>query len=582
MSSSRADILRTRLIRGRGSAPTAPAPSTDAFADLFENRPRNEQEWKRFLEDGLGKLMGAEHIVMPDVALTEGHTSLLKLSFKIFCVAQGRHWDGSDRLLNEEEMIEVERQHLTEWLLHGARGGSKTFMVAAIIMALCIFVPGYGAIHCAAENQQSERVIKYLKGWIEAKGSPIAKMVKGKPLKTKIEFVNDSAIHLTTGSTKTGVNSAHVPWLSYDEVELADFSIIEEAMGIPQAQVGRNLPAMVVLLSTQKEAGLTMSDLIKRTQGKDSDLSYAKWNWLEVVERCPDARTRKLPQGLVCADYKQLLKRRTELEMIDVLSRDKQSEMSLIQRKIERLTDNCRLVEFCQGKAKLGEGYMTIGTVLMRLRRMGRPKFLAQMQCARPSPENAVYPEFGDENFDLRARAALNAPTIGIIDPGYAVDPVAIILMCAHDGFIDVFYEEETWERMSTPRIVARAKQLTQDFNVDEWVVDNQAAELCDTMIEDDLYCERAPKRPIEEGVDKVTIALNDQGFRRLRFNPLSCPRTIECMYNYKRKNGKIPRQPKVDHLPDCVRYGVQKLIDALYGGGGVQMSPGQPIHKSG
>lgn len=526
--------------------------------------------------------MGAEHIVMPDVVLTEGHTSLLDLSWMIFSIAQGRNWDGSDRLLTEDEMIDVERKHLTEWLLHGARGGSKTFMVAAIIMALCIFVPGYGAIHCAAEKQQSERVIKYLTGWILAKGSPIGPMCKGKPLKTKIEFVNDSAIHLTTGSTKTGVNSAHVPWLSYDEVELGDLNIIEEAMGIPQAQVGRNLPAMVVLLSTQKEAGLVMSELIKRTTGAQSDLSYAKWNFLEVIERCPEARTRRLPQGLVCADHKRLLKRRVELELIDVRSRNANEELAVVNRKLERLTENCKLTEFCEGKAKLGEGYMTIGTVLMRLRRMGRPKFLAQMNCSRPSPENAVYPEFGDENFDMRAVARLNAPTFGIIDPGYAQDPVAILLMNAHDGYIDCFYEEETWERMGNTRIVTRARQLTEDFGIDEWIVDNSAPELVDLMLEEDLYTERAPKRPVEEGVNKVTTALNDQGFRRLRFNPASCSRTIECMYNYKRKNGKIPRQPKVDHLPDCVRYGVQKIEEAFYGGGGVQMAEGQPIHRSG
>lgn len=532
-------------------------------------------DMKNYFEQGLGGLTPREDIMLPEITLTEGHTSPLRMCFELYCLARGVRDDGTGLPMSEEEMIEAERQHLFELLWHGPRGGSKTYGAGGVILKLNLDEGSYGWVHTAAEKQQADRIHDYMKVWIlENERSPLRSHLKGKPTRNRIAFKNDSELLFVTGSTEEGVNSAHKNGFSYDEIEVADLPIVEEAMGIPQAtrRGNRVLPAIVLLLSTQKQAGRTMSHFIKKGRKKPAEINYYKWNWLEVSEPCSPSRRRNLPPKVRCADYGTNATLIAQLESRSFLSNSETEQLDTLRYYQEKLQSNCALVSRCEGKAIQARGFMPIQTTIQRLHTMKPAKFDAQMQCSRPSPEGMVYPDFGEENVTEEAGRVDGAPIIGMLDHGYAEDPVAMNIACIHDSYFDVYWEQQIRYKIKIPALARLVLKITEEMGVDEWVIDNQLHELLDEMLELGINADRAPKRPVEEGVKKVSTWILSEGFRAMRFHPC-CRDTIESMWNYRRNTKGAHTIPRAqdDHHPDCIRYGVQRVEDGLLRSSGVE-----------
>lgn len=578
MSANLSDRLKALL---QPVVPVQPIVSAQVITDPVEEALftpiKKLGDIKRYFEIGLNALMGQERIYIPGMALTEGHTPPLRIYYEIYCLASGMKADGSGLPMTPEEMLAAERAKLFTILLHGPRSGTKTFGVAGIMLKLNLDIASYGSVHTAAAIDQALRVTDYMERFCNNRF--MLPKLKGKPGKNKILFKNHSEIQLVTGSTEVGVNSAHKPWFSYDEIESAPEDKVSEAAGIPQGQAARNLPAITVYLSTQKEVGRTMAKMVKKAKQTPPEINYYLWNWLEVTERCPEIRTRDLPKGVRCADFKENARRIRELELRGTINIAEETELQRLQLVQTKLQANCPLVEFCQGKAKLADGYLPIQTNIQRLDLMGRAKFRAQVQCDKPSTENMVYPDFDEENITEEARYVEGCPCIGVIDQGYATDPIAVNFFCLHDAYLDCFAELTMKRRIKTPVLATMAGKWTKDYSVWHWICDNQSAELVDFMNELGLSCDRAGKRPIEEGVDKTTIWLYSEGHRALRFNP-KCVNTIFSMQNYKRKDGNIMRKQD-DHHPDNVRYCVQAVDEGVHLPGTLESGASRGLNRS-
>lgn len=580
---TKTDTFSSRLRKALKLDATPPAPpppvvDIETISDPMERALvtpiQTMADMRAFFEEGIGGLLPNDHITMPELALTEGHTSLLRTFYQIYCLAHGMRDDGSGLPMSEAEMLEAEQQEMFEILLHGNRGGCKTLGIAGIILKLNIDIPDYGWIHTAAEKQQADRVTEYFKKWvIQNDRSPLRSHLLGKPTIGKIQFRNGSEILLVTGGTEKGVNSAHKPGLSYDEIEVAPLTIVEEAMGIPKALTGTRsvrgydfrIPAIVVLLSTMKEAGRTMSHFVKMGKAAPPEINYYKWNWIDVSLPCPDARRSKLPPKLLCAHYPENAKQIALLSSRSRLSQEEQTALAELRYFNETLVKNCPLVEFCQGRAIHSRGFSGIQSTVQALKMMGRAKFLAQMQCSRPSPEGMVYPDFDEQNITEEAARYGDAPIIGALDYGYADDPIAMNIACWHDGYLDVFWEQQINYKMRKEALASLIERLTTEMKVDQWTIDNNLVELLDELLDREVPADRTPKRPVEEGVKKVGELILSEGFRALRVHP-RCVMTIDELWNYKRnRTSDVITRKQPDHHCDCLRYIVKCVDDGLF-----------------
>ena len=529
----------------------------DRIAEVITHQPRTRAEFLEWLEVGLGTDFKGGTIVVGTQPLVESHTTPFAWMFEIYCLACARSSDDEWRELTEKEVSRA----LKKFLLHGPRGGMKTLGLAALWFTLCWFIPKYSVTHAATEKPQAAQCLEYLRDyWAK---SPLFSDGITKVNTLGVEFANGSQLNLTTASVN-GFNSDHTISFSCDEVETLPLGVLLEGLAIPQEEIGRNLPSITILGSTQKEPGMTMSELIRRSQR--GEYQYLLWNCWDVVEECPDWRTEDLPAGLTCHDYSRLAEQVQDLERKRLELRA--PELAALQNllaKQELLEQNCPLVADCQGIAKQGAGHLKIDRIIERLRD-SREMFEAQTLCERPSPKGAVYPKFSKQNISEEAQYRTGLKVIGLADYGYALDPAAGNLVCLNGPFLDVFYEYHVEGELSDEQAAAY-DQLSRRYGIEYWIVDISAKELITKMRRRGMTV-IGSRRKVKSGIEKLSALIcNGQGFRRLRIHP-SCTNTIDEIQALKKSpvTGK-PKEGQPDHHCDCLRYLAEVISDQQQAG---------------
>jgi hypothetical protein len=532
-------------------------PRSKAVTDVISHQPTTRAEFLEWLEVGLGTNFKGGKIVVGMQPLVEGHTTPFAWMFETYCLACGRSDDDEWRELSEKQIS----QALKKYLLHGPRGGMKTLGLAALWFTLCWFIPRYSVTHAATEKPQAAQCLEYLRDyWAK---SPLFSDGIIKVNTLGVEFANGSRLNLTTASVN-GFNSDHTISFSCDEVETLPMSILLEGLAIPQEEIGRNLPSITILGSTQKEPGMTMSELIRRSM--QGEYKYLLWNCWDVVEECSDWRTEDLPAGLRCSDYSALTEQVEDLERRRLELRA--PELAALQEliaKLEQLERNCKLVADCRGIAKRGAGHLKIDRVIERLRD-SREMFEAQTLCERPSPKGAVYPKFSKQNISDQALFRAGCRIIGLADYGYALDPAAANLVCLNGPYIDTFFEYHA-EGVLSDEQAAAYELLSRRYGVEYWIVDISAKELITKMRRRGLTV-IGSRRKIKTGIEKLSALIcNGLGFRRLRIHP-SCTYTIDEIQALKKSpvTGK-PKDGQPDHHCDCLRYLAEVISDQQQAG---------------
>lgn len=233
------------------------------------------------------------------------------------------------------------------------RGGGKSMGVSFIEFYL-VFMEDYDALNLGGSELQADQVYQYIVGYINSE-SEFASLVKGDPLQSITETVNNAWIRVLTASQKS-VRSPHAGGrkrdgrmagglLVIDEEAEAAPDIVEAAL--PTINTAR--PSVNVRCSTFHNAEGTFAELIDN----HVDMGYRlyKWDIFDVAEQC------ECPPG-VCQSNEVCFREDHVEDYID--PDDGKRKQRLLHRA------------YCGGRARYADGWIPVEEIETLWKRMKR------------------------------------------------------------------------------------------------------------------------------------------------------------------------------------------------------------------
>lgn len=214
------------------------------------------------------------------------------------------------------------------------RGGGKTMGSAIISVLDMVFKPEIQVRILSGSGYQAGRMYDYFTNFMHRNFEDKIEDEVKHPVKKTI-MKNGASVEVFL-QTELSVRGPHVHKLRCDEVELFKQKVYEASQYTTMSNKGY-LAALEIVSTMHRRRGL-----MKKAVDDFSDLGKPvfKWNIWDVVEKC--------------------------------------------QRKCE----NCKLKDYCQGKAKHGTGYYRITDVITQLERAGKRSFYMEMQCGEGGKKN--------------------------------------------------------------------------------------------------------------------------------------------------------------------------------------------------
>jgi hypothetical protein len=240
-------------------------------------------------------------------------------------------------------------------LLHGPRGGGKSFLTAFETHLASIVHPDHATCVLGGSLAQSKQIYQALKGFARLPGAaPFLKDIQAETA----TYSTGSQVRILAASS-TSVRGPHVPSLKLDEVDEMDPDVRESAMGMCMAMGG--VSASVMMTSTWHKVGGPMAELLGR--GESGEFPVWKFCAFEVLERCPEERSG--PHLEHCPE--------------------------------------CPLRPWCHDtpdgvpKAKRSDGHYAIDSLIQKVKATSRRVFESDYLCLGPKAEGIWFPSFTRE-----------------------------------------------------------------------------------------------------------------------------------------------------------------------------------------
>lgn len=394
------------------------------------------------------------------------------------------------------------------------RAGGKTELAAVATLMDCIFKPNCQVRILGGSGEQAGRMYEYLTGFLH---NGFEQFLAGPVFKAKCRFTNGSAVEVLTQSP-TSVRGQHVQKLRCDELELFDEDVFAAAKFTTQST--ENLTAAMELISTMHRPYGLMQKAV--SSAPQFGTPVFKWCIWEVIEKCTD-----------------------------------------------RNCSQCPLLDDCQGKAKVADGYLKIDDCITQMHRASRAGWEAEMLCIKPSRENVVFDEF-DPNIHIQpVDYDPNIPLYRALDFGFVNPFVCLWIQVDGTGIVRVI--DEYIRTRAT--IDVHAGEIKSRTPVPEEQV---AATFCDpagagvndvtgTSVVRELrtlgIMVRFRQSGILEGIELIRRAIRSgDGQSTITISP-KCQRLIEAMqcYHYPQFgsiDSELPLKDGLyDHPIDALRY---------------------------
>lgn len=394
------------------------------------------------------------------------------------------------------------------------RAGGKTELAAVATLMDCIFKPNCQVRILGGSGEQAGRMYEYLTGFLH---NGFEQFLAGPVFKAKCRFTNGSAVEVLTQSP-TSVRGQHVQKLRCDELELFDEDIFAAAKFTTQST--ENLTAAMELISTMHRPYGLMQKVV--SSAPQFGTPVFKWCIWEVIEKCTD-----------------------------------------------RNCSQCPLLDDCQGKAKVADGYLKIDDCITQMHRASRAGWEAEMLCIKPSRENVVFDEFDTKIHVQPVDYDPNIPLYRALDFGFVNPFVCLWIQVDGTGIVRVIDEYVR----SRATIDVHAGEIKSRTPVSEEQV---AATFCDpagacvndvtgTSVVRELrtlgIMVRFRQSGILEGIELIRRAIRSgDGQSTITISP-RCQRLIEAMqcYHYPQSSsaaGELPLKDGLyDHPIDALRY---------------------------
>jgi hypothetical protein len=278
------------------------------------------------------------------------------------------------------------------------RTGGKTIDMAILNHLDMAFKPGCEIASAGASRDQAGRMYKYFLGFHNSNDF-LQDLLLKEPTRSLTLYRNQSSLEIITGSFK-GLNSSHPNKLRVDEVELMDWSVLQQGISMSMTSqsvaTGREIMSQMAFSSTRKTDSGTMQrllDLAAKDRRKQGGLVIYEWCILDIIQKC----TR------LCAS--------------------------------DKVFGDCPIVEVCKGRAHNGSGFYRIDDFIDKVITLDRDVLEAEWFNLRPSRQIYVYGGYWDREkhflppIDLKGKDIVHAGGIDFgSSPGHPF--VFKVFMC--------------------------------------------------------------------------------------------------------------------------------------------------------
>jgi hypothetical protein len=172
-------------------------------------------------------------------------------------------------------------------IFYGNRGAGKSCLLSLLGMTIQLTM-GCNVNIVGGSSEQSQRILSYIRGgssqcagmfW-DCPTAPIFLIDHREENKRLSKLYNKGLIKCLTASS-TSVRGEHVPRLLCDEIDCAEYQIIEDALSQAKSDHKRGIKKQIVLSSTWQNPEGTMTKFMKRA--RENGWPIYKWCWRETI-----------------------------------------------------------------------------------------------------------------------------------------------------------------------------------------------------------------------------------------------------------------------------------------------------------
>ncbi|MFA9479649.1 hypothetical protein ACERK3_15275 [Phycisphaerales bacterium AB-hyl4] len=479
---------------------------------LLALRPSTPGQLHRFVHRVLG-------LNVPREAMSAGHAP----PFAYLCDAFFEAGEpGLDRVAPESTTF-------GDCVVWANRGGGKTMLGAAATLLDMVFKPGVQVRILGGSLEQSSKMFEHLVTLFDRPG--LRGVLAGVPTQRRVATVHGSVVQVLAQSQRS-VRGVRVHKLRCDEVEEFDPEVWQAAQLVTRSgwcgegahRVWVN--GRVEALSTMHRPFGMMSRLTRGADDASTPDTVFRWNWVDVVERCP----------------------------------------------AERVCETCVLWSDCRGRAKQASGFMQIDDLIRQWHRTSADTWTAEMACHRPKRRDSVYPNFSVSRHVVEPTDDEPTLAVGGMDFGLRSPTVMLWARVVGEGesaVVHVVDEYIETGRTLSEHLAAIEQQTKAAAGARPvWLgVDpagrqrNSHTGLTDVaLLKREGYGVRTMRSTIREGIERIRRRLDRN---TLRIAP-RCVRLIEAMQAYHFDADRLANNEPVkdgpDHACDALRYMIINL----------------------
>ncbi|HRP63101.1 MAG TPA: hypothetical protein PK400_07410 [Phycisphaerales bacterium] len=400
------------------------------------------------------------------------------------------------------------------------RGGGKTQLAAVATLLDLLFKPGIQIRILGGSFEQSSKMHVYLRRMIESE--LFCDQLASDATQRAMQLVNGSRVEVLSQSERA-VRGQRIHKLRCDEVELFDQDVWEAAQLVTRTgRCGAHLVRGAIdCLSTMHRPFGLMHRLVR--DAANEGRAVFRWSVLDALERCPPERE--------CA--------------------------------------RCSLWPECGGRAKRGEGFITIDDALRQRARISPAAWRAEMLCEEPTRSDTVYPMFEHTVHVRELPRAMEQPLwLAGLDFGYR-NATVFLWACEYrapsGSRVLHIADELVREGCITERFIAEVARST--WPRPAWIGADPAGgqRSAQTGISEIALWKRAGfavrtrASRVHEGIDAVRRRLRSVDDEPTLFIAPRCSRLVEAltMYHYPpdKPESLDPVKDGSDHAADALRY---------------------------
>ncbi len=492
-------------------------------------------------------------------------------------------------------------QTVPQVVMVSSRDSYKTLSAAAIEVLLFLHfkIP---MAHAAAIKFQAGAAVKYANNFFRKVGPYLEYhgWTKSSDNKNTIEWLTSDGDEISLQvltATKAGFNSAHVPLLCLDELDLMDPDAFAESRMVPSSYKG--IAPLILILSTRKFAAGLMESQINLTPKIGGEVF--RWNIIDVAENIPPEVAKvDLPKVPRYITAKSLPMQNISEEQWALLEEKEQAKYErfeayagIAEHPMLSIMKNLLVDRPAEDRGFL---YKKLSAVYNNFKVTDIDTADAQLLCNKPTSSGLVYSRFEQtlntvspnelyrRMFGEEAPQTLTIENLrdllvnadmkfyGGADWGFTDFTSLVVLMVTPTGdvyLVDSFLDNH----LELDDIVKHAKELNSNWGIDKWFVEQAQPSYLKTLRRNGL---RVPdfKKVVADGITALQMKICDSNAKR-RFFIVDTPKNqsiIESFGQYRWKTDRagniIDGEPYhgsdnggISDIQDSIRYPMQNLF---------------------